>query len=67
MCAALTQGKGRMRGEGVPRALEGVKGLWPHEWGGGGVRGLGGGEDEQADGDGMRDHLDIGAGDEGMG
>lgn len=33
----------------------------------GGGGGLGGGEDEQADGDGMRDHLDMGAGDEGMG
>lgn len=33
--------------------------------GGGGW--CGGGEDEQADGDGMRDHLDMGAGDEGMG
>lgn len=65
MCAALTQGKRRMRGEGVPRALEGVKGLWPHERGAG--WGGGGGEDEQADGDGMRDHLDMGAGDGGMG
>lgn len=37
MCATLTQGKGRMRDEGVPRALEGVKRLWPHEQGGGGV------------------------------
>ena len=27
MCAALTQGRGRMKDEGVPRALEGVKGL----------------------------------------
>ena len=35
MCAALTQGKGRMRDEGVPWALEGVKRLWPHEGGGG--------------------------------
>lgn len=35
MCAALTQGRGRMKDEGVPRVLEGGKGLWPHEgWGG---------------------------------
>lgn len=32
-------GRGRMEDEGVPRALEGAKGLWPHEgvvvmWGG---------------------------------
>lgn len=36
MCAALTQGKGRMKDEGAPRHWrEGGKGLWPHDgWGG---------------------------------